>query len=112
MDPQLKKGLLDACVLASIAHEDAYGYRVTQEAVALLGASESALYPVLRRLEKQGCFETYSREFAGRLRKYYRVTPLGLERLRESRTQLREVSRVIDYIMKDEGEEMKEHDAD
>ncbi len=103
MDPQLKKGLLDACVLASIAREDAYGYRVTQEAVALLGVSESALYPVLRRLEKQGCFETYSREYGGRLRKYYRMTPLGFDRLRESREQLKEVSRVIDYIMQEEG---------
>ena len=103
MDPQLKKGLLDACVLASIAREDAYGYRVTQEAVALLGVSESALYPVLRRLEKQGCFETYSREYDGRLRKYYRMTPLGFDRLRESREQLKEVSRVIDYIMQEEG---------
>lgn len=103
MDPQLKKGLLDACVLASIAHEDAYGYRVTQETVALLGVSESALYPVLRRLEKQGCFETYSQEFGGRLRKYYRITPIGIDRLRESRAQLQEVARVIDYIMNDEG---------
>ncbi len=103
MDPQLKKGLLDACVLAAIAREDAYGYRVTQEAVAMLGVSESALYPVLRRLEKQGCFETYSREYGGRLRKYYRITPFGLERLRESRMQLKEVSRVIDYIMQEKG---------
>ena len=112
MDPQLKKGLLDACVLASIAREDAYGYRVTQEAVALLGVSESALYPVLRRLEKQGCFETYSREYGGRLRKYYRMTPLGFDRLRESREQLKEVSRVIDYIMQEEGKGIKRHDAD
>ena len=102
MDPQLKKGLLDASTQASIAHEDAYGYRVTQDAVALLGVSESALYPVLRRLEKQGCFETYSREYGGRLRKYYRITPFGLERLQESRAQLREVSRVIDYILQDD----------
>ena len=112
MDPQLKKGLLDACVLASIAHEDAYGYRVTQDAVALLGVSESALYPVLRRLENQGCFETYSREYGGRLRKYYRITPFGLERLQESRAQLREVSRVIDYILQDDEKGAKRHDAD
>lgn len=101
MDPQLKKGLLDACVLTSIAQEDAYGYSVTRDAVTLLGVSESTLYPVLRRLEKQGCFETYSREYGGRLRKYYRITPFGLKRLEESRVQLAELSRIIKFILKD-----------
>ena len=104
MDPQLKKGLLDACVLASIAREDTYGYRVTQDAVALLGVSESALYTVLRRLEKQGCFETYSREYAGRLRKYYKITPVGLARLRQSRAELSEMKKVIDYVVSEGGD--------
>jgi PadR family transcriptional regulator PadR len=101
VDAQLKKGLLDACVLASISREDAYGYRITQDTIAALDVSESALYPALRRLEKQGCFETYSREYGGRLRKYYRITPLGLQRLEESRAGLREVERVIKYILGD-----------
>jgi len=99
LDPQLKKGLLDACVLASIAREDTYGYRVTQDTVALLGVSESALYPVLRRLEQQGCFETYSREHAGRLRKYYRMTPAGEQKLAQSRAEMENLHQITAFIM-------------
>ena len=106
--------LLDAIVLAVVSkeREGTYGYRITQQVQSVLDVSDSTLYPVLRRLEKQGCFETYSREYGGRLRKYYRITPFGLERLQESRAQLREVSRVIDYILQDDEKGAKRHDAD
>lgn len=99
MDAQLKKGLLDVCVLSVLRREDTYGYKITQEITELLDTSESALYPVLRRLESQGLLDTYSREYSGRLRKYYRITGAGISRLRESMQELSDLKRVIDYIM-------------
>lgn len=99
MDPQLKKGLLDACVLTVIEGGDTYGYSLTQKAVELLGVSESSLYPVLRRLEQQGCFETYNAEYGGRLRKYYRMTSKGRERLEGMRADMNELHRIIEFIM-------------
>lgn len=103
MDPQLKKGLLDACVLTALERGDAYGYSLTQQIVSLLHVSESSLYPVLRRLEQQGCFETYSAEYGGRLRKYYRMTEEGRARLESSRRDMQELYRVIEFIMKEKG---------
>ena len=100
MDPQMKKGLLDACVLAVIEEGDAYGYRLTQKTVEVLKVSESSLYPVLRRLEQQGCFETYSRESGGRLRKYYHMTEEGRRRLLGIRSEMGELYRIIEFIMK------------
>ena len=81
MDPQMKKGLLDPCVLAVIEKGDAYGYSLTQQTVALLGVSESSLYPVLRRLETARCLTVYSVEHNSRLRKYYAITDTGRQRI-------------------------------
>ncbi len=69
--------LLDACVLGAIEAQDAYGYDLTQKIGELVDVSESALYPVLRRLQKEGFLETYSKEFDGRIRKYYKITDVG-----------------------------------
>ena len=104
MDPQMKKGLLDPCVLAVIEKGDAYGYSLTQQTVALLGVSESSLYPVLRRLEQQGCFETYNAEYNGRLRKYYRMTETGRQKLAASREDMQDLYRIIEFIMHENGE--------
>lgn len=99
MDPQMKKGLLDACVLAIIEVGDTYGYSLTQKAVSVLKVSESSLYPVLRRLEQQGCFETYNQEYCGRLRKYYHMTDTGRERLEQIRSEMDELYQVVAFIM-------------
>ena len=99
MDPQMKKGLLDACVLAVVEKGDTYGYSLTQQTVELLGVSESSLYPVLRRLEQQGCFETYNAEYGGRLRKYYRMTDPGRQRLAAARADMQDLHRIIAFIM-------------
>ena len=104
MDPQMKKGFLDACVLAVIEKGDAYGYNVTQQTINLLHVSESSLYPVLRRLEQQGCFETYNAEHGGRLRKYYRMTDTGRARLAAIRAEMSDLKQIIDFIMSDAGE--------
>lgn len=98
MDAQMKKGLLDACVLHILIKGDTYGYKLTQEITGLMETSESALYPVLRRLETQGCLETYSAEHSGRLRRYYRITAAGILRLKEYKKELLELKTVIDFI--------------
>lgn len=98
LDAQMKKGLLDVCVLHVLKNGDTYGYKLTQEITELLEVSESALYPVLRRLENQGYLITYSGEFSGRLRKYYRITDLGIRRLNEYIQELMELKRVIDAV--------------
>lgn len=77
--------LLDALVLSVVGEESTYGYKITQDIRSVLEVSESALYPVLRRLQKDGLLSTYDREFAGRNRRYYQLTPLGRQRLEEYR---------------------------
>lgn len=99
MDAQMKKGLLDVCVLFILKKEDTYGYKLTQEITDLLETSESALYPVLRRLESQGLLETYSAEYSGRLRRYYRITADGITRLNEYVAELNELKKIVDYII-------------
>ncbi|MPM48353.1 hypothetical protein SDC9_95077 [bioreactor metagenome] len=69
--------LLDALVLAVVCREETYGYRITQDVREAIDISESTLYPVLRRLQKDGCLETYDRETGGRNRRYYRATRKG-----------------------------------
>ncbi len=99
MDAQMKKGLLDACVLRILTEGDTYGYKLTQEVTGLMDVSESSLYPVLRRLEAQGLLETYSAEHSGRLRRYYRITEAGVRRLIEYRSELDELKRIIDFVI-------------
>ena len=79
--------LMDACVLAMLETEDAYGYRITQQLTQELGVSESSLYPVLRRLQKDGCLTTYDVAISGRNRRYYRITPRGDQLLRAYREE-------------------------
>lgn len=99
MDAQLKKGLLDACVLHILKQGDTYGYRLTQQITGFMEISESALYPVLRRLEAQGFLDTYSAEHSGRLRRYYRITADGILRLNEYKTELLKQKKIINFIL-------------
>lgn len=69
--------LLDAVVLAVVSRDGTYGYKITQDVRQAIEISESTLYPVLRRLEKDNCLDTYDLEFAGRNRRYYRITDRG-----------------------------------
>ncbi|MGN8801193.1 PadR family transcriptional regulator [Candidatus Merdisoma sp. HCP28S3_D10] len=75
--------LLDAIVLAVVSqeHQGTYGYKITQDVRRAIDISESTLYPVLRRLQKDGCLETYDMEFGGRNRRYYRITEAGTAQL-------------------------------
>lgn len=98
MDVQLKRGLLEACVLADLAAGDSYGYQLVKDVSACVAISESTLYPILKRLEAGQLLSVYSVEHNGRLRKYYRITPAGRQRLREFRDTWREVVAVYDFI--------------
>lgn len=70
-------GLLDAMVLSAVEKEESYGYKITQELCTAVSVSESTLYPVLRRLQKNGMLETYDKAFQGRNRRYYKLTKEG-----------------------------------
>lgn len=102
---QLGAALLDACVLAALSRGDAYGYVLTQQVRQVIEVSETALYPVLRRLQKDGCLDTYDQPYQGRNRRYYRVTPQGVERLEEYRQQWRLYKSRVDTILLKEGQE-------
>lgn len=96
---QIGSVLLDACVLAILAKEDTYGYRLTQEIKETLGVSESTLYPVLRRLQKEELLETYDVAVMGRNRRYYRLTDAGIHKNREYRREWELFSKRIDEIL-------------
>jgi len=80
---QVSAALLDACILAILSREDAYGYILTQNVKEILSVSESTLYPVLRRLQKEEYLTTYDMQFGGRNRRYYKITGLGHGKLDE-----------------------------
>ena len=93
--------LLDAIVLAVVSREDegTYGYKITQDVRSVMEVSESTLYPVLRRLQKSECLETYDREFAGRNRRYYSITEKGCEQLETYRREWTEYKAKIDNVL-------------
>jgi len=78
---QVGAALLDACILAALSRKDAYGYVLTQDVKEILNVSESTLYPVLRRLQKENSLTAYDMPFSGRNRRYYRITDSGKEML-------------------------------
>lgn len=83
MDIQIKKGVLDACVLYALSGGESYGYKIINDLKGIIEISESTLYPILKRLESGGALETYSRQFNGRLRRYYSLTETGRRKLAE-----------------------------
>lgn len=98
MDAQMKRGFLEACVLATLCHTESYGYQIVKEVPDILGLTESTLYPLLKRLEASGCVAVRSAEHNGRLRKYYRTTDEGRDRLGEFLREKDEVAQVYRYI--------------
>ncbi len=95
----ISAGLLDALVLAIVSREDTYGYKITQEIREAIDMSESTLYPVLRRLQKDECLEAYDKEYVGRNRRYYRVTSKGEAQLRLYREEWKLHKCKVDRIM-------------
>ncbi len=96
-------GLLDAMVLSVVRNDDTYGYEITQFLRKAVDISESTLYPVLRRLQKNEFLETYDKEFMGRNRRYYRVTPKGNEALEEYRREWQAHKEKVDSILMNKG---------
>lgn len=98
MDIQLKRGILDVCVLAAIRREDSYGYQIVKEIQPYIAISESTLYPILRRLEEAGQLTVRSVEHNGRLRKYYRITPAGIVRLNSFAEEWKEMMHIYQFV--------------
>ena len=104
MDVQLKRGLLEVCVLAAIRQVDSYGYQIIRDMKPYVKLSESTLYPILRRLESASMLTVHSAEHNGRLRKYYHITPQGIERIGEFLKEWHEIQSIYEFIKKeDEG---------
>ena len=102
MDIQLKRGLLDICVLASIKNEDSYGYKIIKDVKPYVEISESTLYPILRRLESAELLSVRSAEHNGRLRKYYHITPAGRARLDMFKTEWEELLSIYKFVCKED----------
>ena len=105
MDNQMKRGLLDVCVLAAIKNEDSYGYKIIKDMKPYIELSESTLYTVLKRLELGGMLTVRSAEHGGRLRKYYHITAVGLKRITDFKEEWREVILIYQFITKEDGHE-------
>jgi PadR family transcriptional regulator PadR len=101
MDPQLKRGLLEICVLSVLKNEDSYGYRMIKDLSGVIEISESTLYPILKRLEASGTLIVFTREHNGRLRKYYRITEAGTERIRSFLEEWKAVMDIYSFIAKE-----------
>ena len=102
MDIQLKRGLLDVCVLAAIKNEASYGYKIIKDMKPYIEMSESTLYTILKRLELAGMLTVHGSEHAGRLRKYYHITAAGLERIEDFKREWSEVMSVYRFVIKEE----------
>ena len=102
MDAQLKRGLLDVCVLAAIENEDSYGYKIIKDMKPYMDMSESTLYTILKRLELSGMLTVYTSEHGGRLRKYYHITKAGLGRIEDFKNEWSEVMSIYRFVIKED----------
>ena len=102
MDIQLKRGLLDVCVLAAIKNEDSYGYKIIKDMAPYLIMSESTLYTILKRLEAADMLTVRTAEHGGRLRKYYHITPLGLQRIEDFKEDWKEIMSIYNFVTRED----------
>lgn len=98
MDAQLKRGLLEVCVLKAIDAEDSYGYKIIKDISPYIEISESTLYPILKRLEGSGCITVYSVEHNSRLRKYYHITDVGKNKIKEFLEEWKSVMKAYKFV--------------
>lgn len=106
MDIQIKRGLLDVCVLSAIKNEPSYGYKIIKDVKPYVDISESTLYPILRRLETAALLTVESEEHNGRLRKYYKITDAGHARIASFREEWKEIMAIYEFVTR----EAKEND--
>ena len=102
MDIQLKRGLLDICVLAAIKDNDSYGYQIIKDIKPCVEISESTLYPILRRLQAAKLLTVRNTEYNGRLRKYYHITELGLKRIEDFKCEWQEIISIYNFVTREE----------
>lgn len=107
MDIQLKRGLLDVCVLAAIKNEDSYGYKIIKDLKPYIELSESTLYTILKRLEGAEMLTVRTAEHDGRLRKYYHITPSGVSRIEEFKEEWKEVDSIYQFVIKEDRHEQE-----
>lgn len=102
MDIQLKRGLLDVCVLAAIKSEDSYGYKIIKDMKPYIEISESTLYTILKRLEMADMLTVRTAEHGGRLRKYYHITERGLKRIENFKEEWKEIVSIYRFVTREE----------
>jgi PadR family transcriptional regulator PadR len=102
MDTQLKRGLLEVCVLAAIKNEDSYGYKIIKDMKPFIELSESTLYTILKRLEIANMLTVYTIEHSGRLRKYYHITAEGLKRIEDFKIEWKEILSIYQFVTKED----------
>jgi PadR family transcriptional regulator PadR len=102
MDIQLKRGLLDVCVLAAIKNEDSYGYKIIKDMQPYIKMSESTLYTILKRLELAEMLTVRTSEHGGRLRKYYHITELGVRRIEDFKEEWSEIMSIYRFVTKED----------
>lgn len=101
MDIQLKRGLLDVCVLAAIQSKDSYGYQIIKDLKPYVELSESTLYTILKRLETAGMLTVRTAEHCGRLRKYYHITNAGVKRIALFKAEWREIMSIYQFVTRE-----------
>ena len=104
MDHQLKRGLLDVCVLAAIKNEDSYGYKIMKDMKPYIALSESTLYTSLKRLESVNMLTVRTAEHGGRLRKYYHITDGGRRRIEEFKEEWKELLLIYQFVTKEDSD--------
>ena len=105
MDNQMKKGLLDICVLAAIKSEDSYGYKIIKDMKPYIELSESTLYTILKRLENADMLTVRTVEHGGRLRKYYRITDAGRKRIEDFKMEWNEIMAIYRFVTREDEED-------
>lgn len=104
MDIQLKRGILDVCVLKAIKNEDSYGYKIIKDLSSYIELSESTLYTILKRLETNNMLIVRNVEHDGRIRKYYHITNIGLKRIEDFKMEWKELMTIYNYVVKEDEE--------
>ena len=102
MDIQMKRGLLDVCVLAAIKDGESYGYKIIKDLKPYVELSESTLYTILKRLESANMLTVRTAEHGGRLRMYYRITRTGMGRIEDFKSEWREIMMIYKFVMKED----------
>ncbi len=101
MDIQLKRGLLDVCVLSAIQDEPSYGYKIIKDLKECISLSESTLYTILKRLEEAKMLTVSTVEHGGRLRKYYHITDAGRLRIAQFKNEWEEIVSIYRFITRE-----------